>query len=79
MFNIGGGRYSNCSILEAINIINHKLSINTKIKLEKTARVGDHQWYISNISKFQKRYSDWKISFTIDDIIDELIENNLKN
>ena len=79
IFNIGGGRYSNCSILEAINIINRKLSLNTKIKVEKTPRVGDHQWYISNISKFQKKYPDWKISFTIDDIIDELIENNLKN
>ena len=76
VFNIGGGRHSNCSILEAINIINHKLSIKTKIKYLKIPRTGDHQWYITDMTKFHKRYPKWKISFTVDDIIEELIDNN---
>ena len=78
VFNIGGGRYSNCSILEAINIINDKLSLNQNVKVEKIPKLGDHQGIFQMYQNF-KRYPNWKISFTIDNIIDELIDNNLKN
>ena len=62
VYNIGGGLHSNCSILEAINIIEKRLNININIKYTKKNRVGDHIWYISDTSKFRKDYPKWKNS-----------------
>lgn len=76
VYNIGGGRYSNCSILEAIQIVEKIKKIKIKLKFIKSARVGDHQWYISNLNKFKKHYPNWKQKFNTIEIINELIENN---
>ena len=75
IYNIGGGRYSNCSILEAIEIIEKELSIKIKKKFVKKSRVGDHIWYISNNKKFMKKYPKWKQKFNIRRIILDLIYN----
>jgi CDP-paratose 2-epimerase len=72
-YNIGGSRYSNCSIIEAINLVKKKLNINIKIKVSKTPRTGDHQWYISNINKFTTDYPNFKIKYNTEKIIEELI------
>ena len=42
---------SNCSILEALNIIEELSNIKIKRKFLKNNRVGDHIWYISNLKK----------------------------
>ena len=75
IYNIGGGRYSNCSILEAIEIIENELNIKIKKKFVKKSRVGDHIWYISNNKKFMKKYPKWKQKFNIKRIILDLIHN----
>lgn len=76
VYNIGGGRYSNCSILEAIQIVEKIKKINIKLKFIKSPRVGDHQWYISNLNKFKKHYPNWKQKFNTIEIINELVEEN---
>ena len=75
IYNIGGGRYSNCSILEAIEIIEKELNIKIKKKFVKKSRVRDHIWYISNNKKFIKKYPKWKQKFNIRRIILDLIYN----
>lgn len=75
IYNIGGGRFSNCSILEALNYIEKKTSIEVKRKLNKNNRIGDHKWYISDISKFLKDYPDFKLNYNTSRILDELIES----
>lgn len=75
VYNIGGGRKSNCSILEAINIIEKKTNINVKKIFHKNPRVGDHQWYISNIKKFSDHYPNFRQKFNTEKIIDQLLEN----
>ena len=75
VFNIGGGRKSNCSIIEAIEIIENKLQRKIKKEFIKQNRVGDHIWYITNNSKFKKYYPNWKQKFNTKDIIYELINS----
>jgi CDP-paratose 2-epimerase len=75
VFNIGGGIYSNCSILEAIDYIEYKLNTNIKKKFLKSPRIGDHQWYISDISKFKKYYPKFEIRYNTKKILDEIIES----
>ncbi len=75
VYNIGGGRYSNCSIIEALNLVEELTKINVKRKILKSPRVGDHIWYISDISKFKKHYPKWKQKYNTKKIIEELIEH----
>jgi len=76
IYNIGGGRDSNCSILEALNIVEDQCNIKIKKEFIKLPRVGDHIWYISNMSKFKKDYPKWKQKYNTKKIIAELIDNN---
>lgn len=74
IYNTGGGRFSNCSILEAISIIEKITGIKIKKKIIKTNRVGDHIWYISSMRKFKKHYPRWKQHYSTQKIIKELID-----
>ena len=74
VYNIGGGRYSNCSILEALNLVEDIADISIKRNIIKKPRVGDHIWYISNLSKFKKHYPNWKQKYNTKKIIEELID-----
>ena len=76
VYNIGGGRFSNCSILEAISEIEHMAKIKIKRKFIKQNRVGDHIWYITNNNKFKKDYPNWKQKYNTKKIIKELILNS---
>ena len=75
IYNIGGGRFSNCSIIEALNLVENISGIKVKKKIFKTPRVGDHIWYISDTSKFKKHYPKWKQRYDSKKIIEELIDN----
>ena len=74
VYNIGGGKYSNCSIIEAINHVEKRLNFKIKIKYLKKNRIGDHIWYISDLSKFKKEYPKWSVLYNSNSIIDEIID-----
>jgi CDP-paratose 2-epimerase len=73
VYNIGGGRYSNCSIIEALNTIEKISKVKIKRKILTQNRIGDHIWYISDMKKFKKRYPKWKKKYSTLKIIKELI------
>ena len=75
VYNIGGGRFSNCSVLEALNMVENFSNITIKREIIKQNRIGDHIWYISNINKFKKHYPKWKQKYNTKKIIEELIAN----
>ena len=74
VYNTGGGKYSNCSILEALMIVEKNLGIKIKKKILKQNRIGDHIWYVSNMKKFKKHYPKWKQKYSSKKIILELIK-----
>ena len=76
VYNIGGGRYSNCSILEALELVENIKKINIKKEIIKKNRVGDHMWYISDTRKFRKDFPNWKQKYNTKRIIEELIDSN---
>ena len=75
VYNIGGGRYSNCSIIEALNIFEKLTNIKVKRQIIKKPRIGDHIWYITNLKKFKKDYPNWKQKYDSEKIIQELLES----
>ena len=78
VYNIGGGRYSNCSIIEALDLVEDIAKIKIKRNFLKENRTGDHLWYISNLNKFKKDFPNWKQKYNTKKIIKELIEVFLK-
>jgi len=73
VYNIGGGSYSNISIVEAIEKIETVINKKMNISYSSSNRIGDHIWYISDVSKFQRDYPNWNYTFNMDDIIDDIV------
>ena len=74
VYNVGGSRFSNCSIIEALKYIENKTKIKIKKQNIKQNRVGDHIWYVSSMKKFKRHYPNWKQEFSTKKILDELIK-----
>ena len=69
VYNIGGSRFANVSILEAITKIEVILGKKAKVKYVDKPRIGDHIWYISDVSKFKSHYPRWDYTYDIDQTI----------
>jgi CDP-paratose 2-epimerase len=74
VYNIGGGRHANCSMLEAIDLVEQVSGRKLSWTYSDTNRVGDHIWWISDISKFQRHYPGWRPTFGIKEIIEAVVE-----
>lgn len=74
VYNMGGSRHSNISILEAIGKIEKILGKKAKTTYVDDARSGDHIWYISDVSKFKKHYPKWDYKYSGDEIIQQICE-----
>jgi CDP-paratose 2-epimerase len=74
VYNIGGSRYSNCSIIEAIDRIESRSRFRVKHSMSDQARSGDHIWWISDVSKFRRHYPAWQYTHSLDEILEEIIE-----
>lgn len=74
VYNAGGGRTSNCSILEAISACEALTGRPMRITYDDTNRAGDHIWYISDTRKFEAHYRGWRVTRTIDQILSEMHE-----
>ena len=76
VYNIGGGRFSNCSILEAIQECEAIAEKKLNWSYEEINRIGDHVWWISDVRKFQQHYPDWNLTYGIKNIIKEIYIQN---
>lgn len=72
VYNIGGARNSNISMLEAIEKIEKIFEKKANYELSEENRIGDHIWYISDVSKFKSHYPDWDFEYDIDTILKEM-------
>lgn len=75
VYNIGGSRFSNCSMLEAIEICQEISGNHLDWTYEAENRIGDHIWWISDISRFKADYPDYELTFGIRDILEEMHDN----
>jgi CDP-paratose 2-epimerase len=76
VYNIGGGRHSNCSMLEAISLCEEITGKPFHTKYVDESRRGDHIWWVSDISRFQEHYPDWKLNYDVPGILREIFEFN---
>ena len=74
VYNIGGGRDSNCSMLEAIKLTQEATGRELKWEYVEQNRIGDHIWWISDLAKFRSHYPAWKMIYDVPRIIKEIAE-----
>jgi CDP-paratose 2-epimerase len=77
VYNIGGGRYSNCSMLEAIQLCQEISGRELNWSYADANRIGDHIWYVSGMEKFMAHYPEWKVSYDIPSILRDIYQKNL--
>ena len=72
VYNIGGGRFANVSMLEAIGICEKISGKKMKYEYVKKNRIGDHIWWVSDVSKFRSAYPGWNYTWGITDTIRQI-------
>jgi len=76
VYNTGGGRYSNCSMLEAIQMCETIADRQFNWTYAESNRIGDHIWWISDNGKFESHYPNWKMKYNVKQILQEIYECN---
>ena len=76
VYNIGGGRFSNCSVLEAIESCERIAGKKLEWSYEDQNRIGDHIWWIGDNGKFASQYPEWKQAYNIESILQEIFDAN---
>ena len=76
VYNIGGGRQSNCSMLEAIALCQQIAGRELEWSLGEENRIGDHRWWISDLEPFKRDYPEWDITHDVGDILLEIHDRN---
>jgi CDP-paratose 2-epimerase len=74
VYNIGGSRHSNCSLLEAGNYVAELCGRRLNYTLSEEARSGDHIWWISDVRRFQHDYPGWSYRYDQQTILREIVE-----
>ena len=72
VYNAGGGRHANCSMLEAIDLCEEITGNKMNYSYSETNRIGDHIWYISNLNKFKEHYPTWNWQYDLKETLVEM-------
>ena len=72
VYNIGGSRFANCSMLEAIEMCQEISGKKLNYTYSEQNRIGDHIWWISDISAFQQDYPSYKLNYDIHSTLQDI-------
>jgi CDP-paratose 2-epimerase len=77
VYNLGGGRDSNCSMLEAISLCEEITGRTLEWDIVDDARLGDHRWWVSDLASFKLDYPDWSLEYDVEAMLREIHEHNV--
>lgn len=72
VYNAGGGRFANCSMLEAITLCEQITGNKMNYVYSDTNRIGDHIWYVSDLSRFKDHYPTWNWEFGLTETLTQI-------
>jgi CDP-paratose 2-epimerase len=78
VYNLGGGRGSNVSVVEAINLCQEITGRELAWDYRSENRIGDHVWWISDMAKFRDHYPSWKMKYDLVAIAREIHAENVE-
>ncbi|MBC7796856.1 MAG: NAD-dependent epimerase/dehydratase family protein [Pyrinomonadaceae bacterium] len=74
VYNAGGARFANCSMQEAIAVCEQITGNKMNFSYSETNRIGDHIWYISDVSKFENHYPDWSFKYNLQNTLTQIFD-----
>jgi CDP-paratose 2-epimerase len=77
VYNLGGGRESNVSVIEAIDLCQEIAGRTLNCSYAPGARIGDHRWWISDLASFKRDYPEWRLTRGIRAILCEIRDRNI--
>ena len=75
VYNAGGGRFSNCSMAEAIDMCEQITGRRMNYEYSDDNRIGDHIWWISDVGRFRSHYPQWEYKYSLIDILEQIHRN----
>jgi CDP-paratose 2-epimerase len=72
VYNIGGGRFSNCSMLEAVQLCEEIADKKLDWTYSESSRSGDHIWWISDVDRFKSHYPGWDFKYNVRDLLEQI-------
>jgi len=72
VYNMGGSRHANCSVLEAIALCEEIVGKKMNWTYSETNRSGDHIWWVSDVRKFKAHYPEWKYRYNLRKTLEEI-------
>jgi CDP-paratose 2-epimerase len=78
VYNIGGGRFSHCSVIEAIEMSEEISGRELAWSYSDTNRVGDHIWWVGSNKRFETHYPDWRLEYDVPRILNDIYEYNVE-
>lgn len=75
-YNMGGSRFSNCSMKEAVRMCELITGKPMNTTYVESNRIGDHIWWISDVTKFKSHYPAWSLTRNVEDILREIHDYN---
>lgn len=79
VYNMGGSRFSNISVLEAIGMCEKISGEKMNYEYCDKNRIGDHIWWISDVAKFKSHYPDWEYKFNTEDMVRQIYQAQKEN
>jgi CDP-paratose 2-epimerase len=75
VYNVGGGRHANCSMLEAIELCERIAGRGLEWRYDPVNRRGDHIWYVSDMRRFKAHFPTWELRYGIEDILTDIVDH----
>jgi len=79
VYNLGGGRACNCSMLEAIRMCQDIAGRELDWTYSEENRIGDHRWWISDLSAFERDHPEWSLRYSVEDILRQIHDANVEH
>ncbi len=76
VYNLGGGRESNVSMIEAIELCRQISGRDLDYTLSDQARIGDHRWWVSDLHAFRADHPQWRLTYGIEEVLRDIYEHN---
>jgi CDP-paratose 2-epimerase len=74
VYNLGGGRANAASLIECVDMIEARTGRRPTLTYTDQNRIGDHICYYSDLSKLRSHFPSWNLEYSLDKIVDEMVE-----
>ncbi|MFA9405586.1 MAG: NAD-dependent epimerase/dehydratase family protein [Anaerolineales bacterium] len=73
VYNLGGGKQNAASLIECVDAIEKISGKRPALTYSEENRIGDHICYYSDLTKIRAHFPEWELTYSLNEIIEEMI------